>query len=135
MSVYPCSRLVAGEQARPYECIRIVLDGFFISLCKVIAPFKDTVLDETNVGAGARPNGVCDNHRPLGKLGCVHLLLPAGHISSHSLFTGEQARPYECIRIALDGCFLFRYAKFDAPFKGSVPDETNVGAGLPVRMG
>ena len=44
---------------------------FFISLCKVIAPFKDTVPDETNVGADARPNGVCENHRPLDELGCV----------------------------------------------------------------
>ena len=42
---------------------------------------------------------------------------------------------YECVRIVLGGFILFRYAKFVAPLKDILPDETHVGAGLPARMG
>ncbi len=41
-----------GFTNSPDGCVGIVVDILFYPLCKVIAPFKDTVPDETSVGAG-----------------------------------------------------------------------------------
>lgn len=60
-------------------------------------------------------------------VGCSHALNE--RISLLASCGGRAGSPLRVHKDCLGWLFLFRYAKFDAPFKDSVPDETSVGAG------